>query len=121
MSAETALRRFLAGALARKRDRYLGFIEKPKTRAKFLNAIHHELEMDLDRSKTIAALPPGRNPIPGYHFAPPDEFGIPVEDLREVCRSAEDSFLAVSEDGQFGVHGPETLADSRAIYRVKPT
>ncbi len=121
MDAQLALRRFLTGALERRRERYLGFVAKQKTQVKFLNAIYHELERDLDGSKKIATLPSGRSPIPGYRFAPPSDFGSPVNDLREVCRSADDSFLVVSEDGEFGVHGPESLIDGRAIYRVDPT
>ena len=75
--------------------------------------------MDFDVSRQIAALPSGRDPIPGYRFAPPDEFGSPLGDLREID-SADESFLAVSEDGQLGIHGPETFGDSRAIYQIKP-
>ncbi len=119
VDAESALKSFLGTALRRRKKRYLGFIEKPKTRGKFLDAIYHVLEEDLDSDKRIEKLPQGSVPISGYRFAPPNEFGIPVDDLREVCSSSDDSFLVISSDGQFGVHGPESYIDSRSIYNVK--
>jgi hypothetical protein len=119
LNAQVALRTFLAGALIRRRDRYLGFVAKRKNHVKFLGTIYHELERDLDKARQIAAFPAGDVPIPGYRFAPPEEFGAPVGDIREVCASSEDSFLVVSEDGQYGVHGPETYIDDRAIYHVE--
>lgn len=118
MDAQAALQTFLTGALVRKRGRYLGFIAKPKTQAKFLDAIYHDLEADLDRSKQIQELPRGAGRIPGFRFAPPKEFGTLVDDLQGVCDSADDSFLVVSDDGEIGIHGPETMLDDRTIYRI---
>lgn len=118
MEAQTALRTFLEGVLIRRSERYIGFINKPKARKKFLAAFHHTLESDLDSSKSIKNLPVGSESIPGYWFAPPDEFGVPVADIREYVDSIEDSFLVVSANGKFGILSPETFIDSRRIYRV---
>ncbi len=118
MEAQAALQRFLKGALLQKHDRYLGFVAKPKSRSKFLRAIDHDLERELDGALRIANLPAGR-PIKGFRFAPPDDFGSPVSDLRQLLRSSEDSFLAVSEDGQYGILSPETYIDDRAVYRLR--
>lgn len=116
--AHSALENFLRHALIRKRDRYLGFIGKPKARAKFLDAIYHDLERDLDKSKQVQGLPAGAGSIPGFLFAPPKEFGTSVVDIRQILDSVDEGFLVVSEDGQYGIHGPEAMIDSRAIYRV---
>ena len=118
MEAQAALQTFLSGALLRKRDRYLGFVAKPKTRSRFLRTIDHDLERELDGALRIAHLPVDR-PIKGFRFAPPDEFGSPVSDLRQLLQSCDDSFLAVSEDGQYGVLSPETYIDDRAVYRLR--
>jgi hypothetical protein len=118
MEAQLALEIFLKGVLTWRRERYLGFINKPNTQTKFLETIYHILEGDLDISKAINKLPSKTTPIPGYWFAPPNEFGISVIDIQEFCNSHEDSFLVISQDGQFGIHSPETFIDSRVIYKI---
>ncbi|MEM7227116.1 MAG: hypothetical protein AAF495_29380 [Pseudomonadota bacterium] len=118
MDAVTALQTFLAGALAWKHERYIGFVAKPKTQTKFLREIYHGLDSDLDDAKAIPKLPASRGPLAGYRYAPPDEFGTPVADIRKECDSIDDSVLIVSSDGRFGIYTPESDCDGRRIFRV---
>ena len=118
MNADEALEKFLKGALTRRKERYLGFISRSKSQKKFLETIYHILESDFDEEKSITQLPSVDKPIAGYRFAPPDEFGIPVPDIRDYVETVEDSFLVISQNGSLGIHSPETFIDERAIYRI---
>ncbi len=118
MEAEQALKIFLDSALSSKKERYVGFVSKKKTRSKFLSAIYHELEGNLDASKKVTALPEHALAMPGYKFEPPNSFGEPITTLDAICNTSDESFLVVSVDGKYGVHGPETFIDSRAFYAI---
>ena len=117
MDAQEALETFLSRALVRsKRARVLGFIAKPKSRAKFLDAIYHDLENYLDRAKQVDSLPKSVVSMPGYKYQPPEIFGQPIPNLSEFYYGLDESYLVVTIDGKYGIHGPETYSDSRAFY-----
>ncbi|MBV1930474.1 MAG: hypothetical protein KUG71_02055 [Porticoccaceae bacterium] len=118
MQAEEALVFFLSRALKNKKERYLGFASKTKTQNKFLDSIYHDLESALDKGKRRTSLPAEALLMPGYIFAPDQGFGVAIEQFEGVVDESKDSFLFVSEDGRYGVHGPETFIDSRAYYAV---
>jgi len=118
MTAEQALKSFLNKALIRKKERYIGFILKPKTQGKFLNLIYHELENDLDESKKINQLNEKVLAKSGYKFMPPNIFGEQIMAIKEAYTSSDESFLIVSSDGKHAIYGPETYIDSRAFYNV---
>lgn len=119
MDAQEALSIFLSNVLAHKQDRYLGFISKPKTRNKFLHSIYHELEAVLDKSKKKSTFPEDILTKPAFIFKPPDKFGESVPTLKEAFGAFDESFLAITQDGMYGVHGPETFIDSRTFYAAK--
>ena len=116
MEAHEALKFFLENVLCDKKERYLGFISKPKSRKKFLNTIYHELEGTLDSSKKQYVLSNEILCKPAFVFEPPMTYGERVSSLKRACDVFEESFLAISEDGMFGIYGPETFIDSRAFY-----
>ncbi len=118
MNAQDALETFLQHVLTSKKDRYIGFISKPKNHAKFLNSIYHELEEILDSTKKVDHLNERTLAMKGYKFEPNNIFGEPIDSLGEACKVLNDSFLVVSEDGKFAIYGPETFFDSRAYYAV---
>lgn len=118
MEAEQALETFLSRALINKKDRYIGFISKPETRKKFLDAIYHELESNLYSSKKVTELLEKELMISGYKFEPPDNFGEPINTLKEIISSDDESFLVESLNGKYAIYGPETFIDSRAYYVV---
>lgn len=118
MDAQEALGLFLDKALVCKKSRYIGFIKKTATRQKFLNTIYHELERSLDHTKRVSSIPKDILSKPAFIFEPPDIFGKKVSSLEEAYDNFMDSFLVISEDGSFGIHGPETFMDSRAFYSV---
>lgn len=116
MNKNQALAFFLENALVTKKERYLGFAAKLKTRRKFLNSIRHELEECLDTSKRVRSLSKDILASPGYLFEPDNNFGEEILCLGDACDSQNESFLVVSADGRHAIHGPETLIDSRAFY-----
>ena len=118
MEAQRALESFLNSALVDRKKRYLGFISKPKTRGKFLRSIYHDLENCLDNTKQVESFPASVLSLPGFKFEPEKIYGQPISSLGEVCNSFDESFLVVSKDGKFAIHGPETYIDSRAFYAV---
>jgi len=107
---------FLNTYLSNKRSRYLGFISKPKSQKKFLDAIYHELETSLDSSMKVKDFPSTIFEEEGFLFSPPNTFGEPISTLKEGLRKNDESFLLISKDGKYGIHGPETFIDSRAYY-----
>jgi len=112
-SALTRLRKLID-----KKKRYLGFISKPKTRNKFLRSIYHDLESCLDSTKQVDSFSTTVQLLPGFKFEPENIYGQPISSLGEICTSFDESFLVVSNDGKFAIHGPETHIDSRAFYAV---
>jgi len=116
MEADEALICFLKGMLIEKKDRYIGFLSKEKTRYKFLNSIYHELEGILDQSKKVASLPEKAFELPCYKFVPPNTFGEKVTSLKVGSDQLIESFLLVTTDGKYAIHGPETYVDSKAYY-----
>ncbi len=118
MEAQQALESFLSSALRDKKKRYLGFISKPKTQNKFLRSINHDLESCLDATKQVESFPAPVLSLRGFKFESEKIYGHPIPSLGEVCNSFDESFLVVSSDGKFAIHGPETYIDSRAFYAV---
>lgn len=118
--ALAALECFLSQVvLPDKRARYIDLASRPNSRRKFLNAMHHELEVHLDPAKRVDALSPALLHSPGFRFSPYDDcFGDEVDTLANVVSSHDESFLVVSTDGRVGIHGPESFVDRRAFYTV---
>ena len=117
MEPREALIAFLTSTLTKsKRDRYVGFASKHKTETKFLSAIYHDLENCFDQTKRVTSFKQPVLELPGYRFAPSNVFGEPMASIGEVCNGWDESFLVVSVDGRYGIHGPETVIDSRAFY-----
>lgn len=105
-------------ALPNYRARYLDLITRPKSRRKFLSALHHELRSGLDPAKRIDSLAPELLRMPGYLFSASnhDFFGEQVNTLAEFLSTNEESFLLITTDGTVGVYGPETYIDDREYY-----
>ena len=118
MDAKQAIETFLAKALKNKKERYLGFVSKPKTQRKFLDSIYHDLQDVLDDKKKIDSLPKHVLSMSGYKFQPPNHFGEPISSISEICDSFDESFLVVTSDGRYGIHGPESYIDKRAFYAI---
>jgi len=113
MQALVALEVFLSRALCHRRERYIEFAKKPKTRKKFLDAIYHDLERDLDPAYFVESLPSEISLSSGYVFQAGGQFGAPLLSLEELIASHAESCLAVSTSGQAGIYCPETHIDSR--------
>lgn len=116
--SQTALITFLQKALKKKRSRVIGFATSKHTKKKFLDLIYHELEDLLGEDKAITELPEKVLRSPVYVFEPPDTFGHKAPSMRDVYDSSDDSWLAVTEDGVYAVHSPETRLDDRTIYQI---
>jgi len=54
-----------------------------------------------------------------YLFEPPNTFGKPLNSLLEADETLQESFLIISIDGKYAIHGPETYIDSRSYYVAK--
>ena len=105
-------------ALPNYRARYLDLITRPKSRRKFLYALHHEFRSGLDAAKQIDSLPPELLRMPGYLFSASNHgfFGEQVNTLAEFLSTNEESFLLITTDGTCGVYGPEDYIDDREYY-----
>jgi hypothetical protein len=119
MDATEALIIFLNKALIIKKDRLIGFLTKQKNHDKFLNTIYHELEHYLNPSLKVSAFPEKVLRSKGYLYEPQSTIGETINSLQEIVDSSMDSFLVISQDGNYAIHGPETLIDSRAYYVIK--
>ncbi len=119
MDANEALIIFLNKALIIKKERLLGFLNKSKNHNKFLNTIYHELEQCLNPSFIIESLPEKILLSKGYLYEPNCGAGEMISSLQEIAESSMDSFLAISQDGKYAIHGPETFIDSRTYYAIK--
>lgn len=118
MHATDALETFLRLTLRRRVERYVEFAKSDKQRSKFLGALYHDLESDLDSSKATKALSEASLRQPGYLFAPPDRFGLDVTSLRLVDGTHDDAILAISRDGRVGILRPEALADRVLRFEI---
>lgn len=116
MDEISALIEFLGRGLARRKNRYIDFASRPKTRKKFLASIYHDLESDLDMSACVTSLPDSILDQPAYWYSPPKQYGEPVPSLRDLFDSQDDAFLAITQDGKAGIYQPETFIDSRRLF-----
>ncbi len=116
MNEAQALQEFLSRALGRRRERYLQFVGREKSRGKFLAAICHDLEWDLDANKSVKSLPARVLDCPGFLFESPKRFGEPLASMRELVESPAESCLGISTDGLAGVYCPESFIDSRMFF-----
>ena len=116
MNEIDSLTTFLANSLGKRQERHISFASKKKTRAKFLNALYHDLEKDFGSHGLVAKLPPHILESPGFLFTASGSFGQSVGTIREVLDSPIDAFLIVTYSGLAGVYGPETFIDSRLHY-----
>ncbi len=115
MNELDALCSFLRRAIKpARRERLIGFAQKPKTRRKLLEAIYHDLERAIDRSATVQFLPESRLDAPAYCFSPPSTFGEHIPSLREIVGSTE--VLAVARDASAAYYCPESYVDSGVFF-----
>ena len=113
MEPLTALELFLSHALLQRSNRYISFVQKSKSRSKFLDTIYHKLEEDLDPKYFVDSLPVDILSSPGYLFEPPQMFGSKIVNLSDIANSHAESCLAISASGLSGIYCPETYIDSR--------
>ncbi len=114
-----ALETFLRRALSRRADRYVEFAKSPKRRRKFLDAIHHDLESDLNSNLSVPVISADILDRPAYLFVPPTTFGRTVSTLREIAETHDDAMLAVSHDATGAVLRPETYVDSAMFFEFR--
>lgn len=55
---------------------------------------------------------------PAFLFSPYDGFGVAKDSLRDAADSCSDSFLAITSDGQHGIHREEDLHDTQVLVAL---
>jgi len=118
MDATQALAQFLSGALSRRRDRYVEFASKPKTQAKLLEALHHELHDCFDSAVVKQSLPERAWSAAAFLYSPEAGFGLSFGSLRLATEHLPDAFLALTQDGVFGVHREEDSIDTQLLISL---
>ncbi len=121
MEARDALIQFLGATLAEKRDRICGFASKPKTESKFFDLLYHSLGQYFAPSAVSKELPDVAWASPAFAFVAPDQFGVPLESLREAYDrfGKGEGALLISTDGRFGVWCDHTCVDERVLVAAK--
>ena len=119
MNPDEALLVFLRGSLGAKRDRLVNFASREKTRAKFLDLLHHELGGLFLESSIVAQLPSTAWVQPALRFKPHEDFGVPVTTLRDAYSEGGQSELVITTDGHHGYWRDERRADSAVFVIAK--
>ena len=118
MDATDAIVRLLSGSLARRRDRYVEFASRPKARNKLLKDFYHQLAECFDERTLVSDLPAEAWSSAAYSYAPPKEFGVPWESLREAYKDMGEARLLVTQDGRFGIHTREDSFGGPVFIKV---
>ena len=119
MKSSDALLVFLDRALARKKERVIGFASKRKTRTKFLDMLYHQLPALFDERVVVEDLPERAWKAPAYLFIPPDEFGGVGHALGDVFEAEDGPILCISSDGRYGFFKDETYVDETCIINTE--
>ena len=105
--ARDAILRFLSGALALRKERYLEFASRPKAQGKLLADFYHHFASCFAKQAVVQQLPSEAWSSVAYSFAPPREFGVRWTTLREGYDNMGEAQLLVTADGKFGIHTQE--------------
>ena len=110
---------FLKGSLhSRWRDRYVGFVAKPKTEAKLLRALPHDLMSCFDQRAIVTELADSAWNSPALSFST-EGFGLHESSLRSAHARCGDSVLVVTCDGKYEFHREEDLHDSELLLAAR--
>lgn len=118
--ARNAILRFLSGALARRKERYLEFASRPKAQGKLLADFYHHFAGCFAKQAVVRELPAEAWTSVAYSFAPPKEFGIRWTTLREAYENMREAQLLVTADGRFGIHTQEDSSGGPMFIRASP-
>ncbi len=110
---------FLKGTLSNRwRDRYVGFVAKPKTEEKLLQSLYHDLMACFDQRAIVAKLPESAWDSPALSFSS-DGFGRSETSLRDAHERCADAVLVVTCDGRYGFHREEDLYDTELLLAAR--
>ncbi len=119
MPAREVIVAFLSRALeSRWRDRFVGFVSRPKTQGKFLDALHHNLFGRFDSRVIVSSLPDSAWASPAYSFSTAGGFGVVESSMRDAHARCDDAILVVTRDGACGYYREEDLIDSEVLISV---
>ena len=121
MESDTHLGKFLRGCVAKqKRERYAALVNSKKGRKKFLSALDHDLERDIDQTKVIRRIPESEWPKSCTFYSSQGSFGILVASIQQAYENAPwyGGWLIVSASGMCGVYRPEGRIDNESYIKL---
>ena len=121
MESNTNLARFLKGCVAKhEQDRYSALVSKKKGQKKFLSALDHDLERDIDQTKVIDRFPETEWMKNCTFYSSQGSYGIPVATIRQAYDNApwDGGWLIVSASGMCGVYRPEGRIDDEKYIKL---
>ena len=121
MEGSTHLARFLRGCVTkRKRERYAGLVSQKKGQKKFLSALDHDLERDIDQARVVDRFSDIDWTRSAIFYSSRGSYGIPAATVRQAYDNApwDGGWLIVSASGICGVYRPEGRMDDEMFIKL---
>ncbi len=107
VDAQDALVAFFSRTLARRHERYVALVSRPKGQQKLLGEFYHRLWDCFEPRHVVGDLPKAAWSTPAYVYGPAPPFGARWPSLRAAYGELTEGQLLVTEDGRFGIHAQE--------------
>ena len=103
-----------------KKERYVGYLTSNKGKIKFLAALDHDLERDIEKRKVVKELSENDWSMSGVFYSSNGSFGVHSETIKEAYENApwEGGWLILSETGRYGVYRPEGKMDDELYIKL---
>ncbi len=103
-----------------KRDRYAGYLANKKGKAKFLAALDHDLERDIETSKTVKELSENEWSRSAVFYSSQGAYGVQSKTIKQAYENApwEGGWLILSETGNYCVYRPEGRMDDELYIKL---
>lgn len=122
MEAVEAVTHFIRRAVVRhRRDRYAGLVASRNGRDKFLCALDHDLEREIEDRTAVPALSETEWKQPGFLYASDGSFGVKLESLRhgyENTAPQGGGWLIISQSATIAIYRPEDWVDDERYFRL---
>ena len=103
-----------------KQERYTGFVGSDKNRKKFLDALDHQLESDIDLSKTTKSFDEKEWGAAAFLYSSNGTFGIAFNSLKEAYEQASPygGWLILGISGHAAIFRPEGKVDAELCFTL---
>jgi hypothetical protein len=102
-----------------KQERYTGFVGSRKNRKKFLDALDHQLESEVDLSKSTKSLDEKEWNAAAMLYSSNETFGMAFNSLKEAYEQASSygGWLILDLSGHVAIFRPEGKIDDELYFK----